>query len=75
MRTGRAAALLLAAWSCAAPPLARSGSGEEAWVRGGRDFDGLSGRPGGEPVAGNLAGAPALAEEVRWRSPVAHRHR
>ena len=62
MRIKRAASVLLAAWSCAAPLLARSGGVEDAWARGGRDFDGLSGRPTTPAVAGNLAGGPALAE-------------
>lgn len=62
MRTKRAAAVLLAAWSCAAPLRARSGGVEEAWTRGGRDFDGLSGRPSGAVAAGNMAGGGALAE-------------
>lgn len=62
MRAKRAAALLLAAWSGAAPLLARAEGGEEAWVRGNRDFDGQSGRPGGESVAGNLTANPALVE-------------
>ena len=62
MRIKRASAVLLAAWSCAAPLLARSGGVEDAWARGGRDFDGLSGRPAAPAVAGNLAGGGALAE-------------
>ncbi|MDP3541013.1 MAG: hypothetical protein Q8T11_00940 [Elusimicrobiota bacterium] len=61
MTTQKAAALLLAAWACAAPLRARCDGGEDAWARGGRDFDGLSGRPAAPAVAGNLAGGPALA--------------
>lgn len=62
MRIKRAASVLLAAWSCAAPLLARSGGVEDEWVRGGRNFDGLPGRPSAQAVAGNLAGGGALAE-------------
>lgn len=64
MRANRTAALLLAAWSCGAPLQAASGGDEQAWARGGRDFDGLPGRPAGAgPVlAGNMAGGRALAE-------------
>lgn len=62
MRTKSAGTVLLAAWSCAVPLRALSGGLEEAWARGGRDFDGLPGRRSGPAFAGDMAGGRAFAQ-------------